>query len=175
MSSHNLEYLNLELTPRQKSIKYEDFTLNCWAYDPKHSHSLHGSDAQQNTVVDLLLNLARSLEYYNKRYHNINTTIANSIGEKNKLIKQLTENIEYLKVTQNKLDKLFRGLNLTDLPLKLDIIRLSNLIESNKPRETETQSRLLLEQLKAQVELNKKHFDSEITRIQELILESKNW
>ena len=76
--------------------------------------------------------------------------------------------------TCKKLNNVFETIKLRNFPDKQDILNLKRLIEENKTKEIELQSKNLLDQIKQQSENNKTHFDIEIKKLEKILIEIRN-
>lgn len=63
----SINYLNLEISYHQKTlININSHSLNC-NFSNIYKHELHGSNSQLNSLIDLIINLGESLNYYQNK------------------------------------------------------------------------------------------------------------
>lgn len=180
------EYLNLEVnnsTKRIISLDKQKHICYCYIEDKDYKHILHSESQHLNSITDLIIELGDSLYWYNEKFYKIIELINESMVSRNKKLQQIQENQEYLKICLQKIDnfdstikgltKKFKALNLKNFPNKQDINSLRQLIEENKPKEIEIQSKDLVLQIKNQSETNKKHFESQIEKLEQMLKEIK--
>ena len=178
------EYLNLEINNLAKRIISLDRQKHiCYIRDNNYTHMLHSGNQHLNSITDLIIELGNSLQQHNEKYYNLMQLISDSMVSRNKKLQQINDDQDYLKtsiqridefdITIQKLAKKFKALNLKSFPNKQDIISLKQMIEENKPKEIEIQSKDLILQIKNQSESNEKQFTIHMQKLEKMLQEIK--
>lgn len=178
MNYKKFSYLNLEVNnPNKKVITLDKQKHICYIKDNNYTHKVHSESEHMNTITDLIIELSENLNLYNEKHYNLMQLVLEGIIEKNKLLKQISNNQDYLKTNLHKIDyfeitlkqltEKFKVIKLKEFPNKNDIIKLKNLIEENKPKDIEIHSKELIMNLKEQ-------FDLQIQQIEKMLEEIKN-
>ena len=101
-----LEYLDLEIKNRSRNIITLDNHKHICYFQNTYKHILHSKeDKNYNSLIDLVISLGESLEKHKENNSRIIENLLESIKNKNKVIKTLVENQDYLKEQNNKIIK----------------------------------------------------------------------
>lgn len=184
MNYTKLSYLNLEINnPIKRIITLDKQKHTCYIRETDYKHKLHSEVEHMNSLTDLVIELSENLKYYNEKHYNLMQLVLESIIEKNKLLKQISNNQDYLKsnlhkiddmeITLRKLTEKFKVIKLKEFPNKNDIINLKNLIEENKPKDIEIHLKKLITELKEQTEKDKNQSEEQIRQIEKTLSEIK--
>ena len=103
-------------------------------FNSDHKHILHSNNAHLNSLTDLIISLGNKLEKQETKNNNIWNSLIEVLKEKNKVIRQLTENLDYIKeqnktlITKHKNLEQFRDLDNFYIETKQKLISIERYV-----------------------------------------------
>ncbi|KAK2663024.1 hypothetical protein Ddye_001598 [Dipteronia dyeriana] len=171
MNFKRLEYLDLEITGFKKTkISLQNnikISCNIEHLENQYKHIPHTSNGQQNLLVDLIINLGRSLEDNVDKTNNNITKLAKFF--QNSKIKTLQSNLDYIR----QLLKDFTN-QVKRFPSVEEIAELNIIIELKDPKPVEIEIKRIVELLHKEVESIKetqKELKDQLKTITKIVIE----
>lgn len=113
--------------------------------------------------MDLVISLEVSIDKQLKVLLRILEQLHKEKESAHQNLRELKQKLEYLKDSQENLNRRFSQLNLINIPSKRDILTLSKVIEENKLQNFELHHKDLLIRVKNLIKITK-HFNTELKK-----------